>query len=263
MLILLSPAKTLDFDSPIPNLPGTTPRFHRLAQMLVDRLKRLEAAELASLMTMSESLGEKTAAQFSAWKKSAQAKGSRPAIYAYQGDVYAGLKAAQLSTRDLEYASQHVRILSGLYGVLKPLDLIQPYRLEMATPFASDLGHDLYAVWRERITDELDGALNKCSQRAIVNLASNEYSKAVDFRRLRAQVINPSFKEQQGDKLRFLSFYGKQARGLMARYLIEERAEDPEVVNRFRAARYRLNRKASRDNSPVFSRTQPKSKTRA
>lgn len=258
MLILLSPAKTLDFESPIPSIPASSPRFQRHAQVLVDQLRKYTDRDLASLMNMSQALGEKTAAQFSAWKKSPRNKQSRPAIFAYQGDVYAGLEAERFDAEDLEFATQHVRILSGLYGILKPLDLIQPYRLEMATPLETKQGRDLYAFWRELITGELAATLDKQSQRVVVNLASNEYSKSIDFRKLNARVITPSFKEQAGDKLRFLSFFGKQARGMMARYLIEQRAEEATAISKFRKAKYRLNRQASSEDSLVFSRPQEK-----
>ena len=262
MLILLSPAKTLDFASPYPDVSATTPRFHRQANQLVERLQPMSARDLAALMQMSETLGEKTAAQFASWKKSARSQGSRPAIFAYQGDVYAGLHAETLTKDDLAYATQHLRILSGLYGVLQPLDVIQPYRLEMATPLESDRGKDLYEFWGERITSELGKALQAISERVIVNLASTEYTKAIDFRRLDARVITPNFKEQQGDKLRFLSFFGKQARGMMARHLIETRAEDPAAVWQFRADGYRLNKKVSSDDSPIFSRPKPSAPTK-
>jgi cytoplasmic iron level regulating protein YaaA (DUF328/UPF0246 family) len=257
MIILLSPAKTLDFESPSVLSEETKPQFHTDANRLAAKLQGYSAAQLSKLMNISPALGEKVQAYFAAWKRKYDARGTKHAIFAYQGDVYVGLKADQFSRGDLEFAQRHLRILSGLYGLVRPFDLIQPYRLEMGTKLAVDRSNDLYTYWGKRITDAVRKALDDCDERVVVNLASSEYSRVVDMSKLNARVITPSFKEEKGGKYRFLTVFGKQARGVMARYLIQSRIERADDVATFQDDGYRLNKSLSTPDEPVFTRKQP------
>jgi cytoplasmic iron level regulating protein YaaA (DUF328/UPF0246 family) len=256
MIILLSPAKTLDFESPSALDEYTKPTFHADANRLAEQLQSYSTKQLAVLMDISPALAEKVHEYFACWKQKYNAKGTRQAILAYQGDVYVGLKAAEFSKSDLQFAQRRLRIVSGLYGMLKPFDLIQPYRLEMGTRLRVDRARDLYQFWGDRLTLAVKVALEDCPDRVVVNLASHEYHKAIDFRQLNAQVISPQFKEEKDGKYRFLTVFGKQARGVMARYLIQNRAERAADVTEFRLDGYRLNKSLSTDLEPVFTRRQ-------
>jgi cytoplasmic iron level regulating protein YaaA (DUF328/UPF0246 family) len=257
MLILLSPAKTLDFETPLTSPASESPLFAREANRLAAQLAELTAGELAALMQVSPPLAARTAQFYAAWDVRKAAPRARPAWAAYRGDVYAGLAADAWSDDDRAYAQRRLAILSGLYGLVRPLDRIQPYRLEMGTKLHVADGVELAEFWRPRITRALKDLLASQPAPTVVNLASDEYARAVDWQALGARVITPSFKEEKGGKLRFLSVFGKRARGLLARYLIEGRHEDPATIRRFRRDGYRLHTALSTPDAPLFTRPQP------
>lgn len=256
LIVLLSPAKTLDFQPLTESVEATKPTFLREANELIGTLRDYSPAQIKKLMNVSDALAEKTFEQYRSWKKKYNAIGTKPAVFAYQGDVYGGLQAERLSDDDLNFAQERLRILSGLYGMLKPLDLIQPYRLEMGTKVKHDGRKDLYQYWGETLTRRLKRLLNDCPHRVIVNLASAEYSNAIDMKKLNARIITPSFKEEKDGSLRFLSFFGKAARGMMAGYIIRNQVENPEGLKAFDVEGYRWNSEVSKEDQPVFSRPQ-------
>lgn len=253
MLVLISPAKTLDF-SPRTPLVGSKPRFMPRANKLAKQVRELSAAKLARLMSISPKLAETTHGFYAAWKSKYNAAGAKEAIFAFRGDVYLGLEALELSDRDLEFAQDHLRILSGLYGVLRPLDLIQPYRLEMGTQFAGDHGKDLYAYWGDAIAKSLATEMRGQRTPVVVNLASQEYFAAADRPALKARVITPSFRDLHKGEYKVISFFAKKARGMMARHLIESHADSPKELLTFRTAGYRYNAVLSSKEAPVFTR---------
>ena len=258
MLILLSPAKTLDFDEPAPVEETTRPALLPDAQQLAGQLREFPPAQLGRLMGISAKLAALVADQYDQWENAPAASRAKPALFAYRGDVYAGLDADSFTAKNVAFAQDHLRILSGLYGVLRPLDLIQPYRLEMATPLKTRRGKDLYEFWGERITRELEKALTEQQDETIVNLASNEYFKAVDAQALGARVVTPTFKDKKDGKYRFLTFYGKRARGQMARYLIQRQLKRPDSLKKSYAVDgYRFNGELSSEREWVFTRDEP------
>lgn len=253
MLILISPAKTLDF-SPRTPLVGSKPRFMPQANKLAEQVRTLSAAKLAKLMSISPKLAETTHGFYAAWKTKYNAAGAKEAIFAFRGDVYLGLEALELSEGDLEFAQEHLRILSGLYGVLRPLDLIQPYRLEMGTRLGGDHGKDVYAYWGDAIAKSLAKEAREQETPIVVNLASQEYFAVADRPALKARVITPSFRDLHNGAYKVISFFAKKARGMMARHLIETRAESPAELLTFRTAGYRYNAALSTEEAPVFTR---------
>jgi len=253
MLILISPAKTLDLTPQAP-YAGTKPQFLTQANRLAKLAKTLPPAKLAKLMSISPQLAEKTHGYFASWKAKHDAAGAKEAIFAFHGDVYLGLEAWTLSKADLAFAQDHLRILSGLYGVLRPLDLIQPYRLEMSIKLAGDYGKDLYAHWGDTIAKTLTKEAKRQDDATIVNLASQEYFAVADRPELKPRVITPSFREKHQGKFTVISFFAKKARGMMARYLIETHAESPAAIKTFRAGGYRFNADLSTDDEPAFTR---------
>jgi hypothetical protein len=259
MLILISPAKTLDLTPQAP-YAGTKPQFLTQANRLAKLAQTLPPAKLAKLMSISPQLAEKTHGYFANWKAKYDAAGAKEAIFAFRGDVYLGLEAWALSEADLAFAQDHLRILSGLYGVLRPLDLIQPYRLEMSIKLAGDYGKDLYAHWGNTIAQTLTKEAKRHDDATIVNLASQEYFAVADRPALKPRVITPSFREEHQGKFTVLSFFAKKARGMMARHLIESRAESPDALRIFRAEGYRFNAELSTEDQPVFTRNKPPAK---
>ena len=254
MLILLSPAKTLDFDPVDRDLPATKPALHAEAKKLAAVAKELSQSEVAKLMALSENLAQTAHGYLQSWKAKWNAKGAKQAGLAFRGDVYRGLDADTLTDKQMAKAQDRIRILSGLYGVLRPLDLIQPYRLEMGRKLANPRGKDLYAWWGDRVTEALNAELATASDPVVINLASNEYAAVIDFKRLDGELITPAFKERKGDKYRVVSFFAKQARGAMARHLIRSRAVGRKFVEAFQADGYALNPGESKPNQPVFTR---------
>jgi hypothetical protein len=254
MLIVLSPAKTLDFESPIKVNKTTEPDFIPRSAELISTLRTMPPAQIGSLMSISDSLAQLNVARYASWSKKFTADNSRPAMLAFDGDVYEGLDARSLNARQLDWAQKHLRILSGLYGLLRPLDLMQPYRLEMGTRLATKRGKDLYAFWGDQITEALNESLTVAKAQALVNLASEEYFKSVKPAKLDRPVITPVFEEWKGGGYKIVSFFAKRARGLMARYAIEHRLSKPEQLKDFDSEGYAFDAKASNEARWIFRR---------
>jgi uncharacterized protein len=254
MLLLLSPAKKLDYDSPLPTRLASDPLFVERARGLIEVLKQKSVAEVAKLMTLSETLAELNVQRYADWKPEFTRDNARAAVLAFNGDVYEGLQAPTLSEADLQWAQEHVLILSGLYGALRPLDLMQPYRLEMGTKLPNPSGANLYAYWKDTIAPYINERLNADSARVVVNLASDEYFKSVDQKVLNALVIQCVFQDQKADAWKVISFYAKRARGLMARFVIQNRIHEPERLLQFNAEGYTYAPQVSSENMLVFRR---------
>lgn len=227
MLITISPAKTLDFESPLATTQFTQPELLKYSQQLIAECRKLSSSDIASLMKISDKLAGLNAARFGEWQPDFTPDNARQAILAFKGDVYTGMQAAELFTDDdFQFAQQHLRILSGLYGVLRPLDLMQPYRLEMGIKLNNKKGSDLYQFWGNTITETLNNALEAQGDNILVNLASDEYFKSVNPKKLNAEIIKPVFLDEKNGKYKVISFYAKKARGLMSRFIIQERLSD-------------------------------------
>lgn len=254
MLIVLSPAKTLDYDTPSSTDKYTLPDFVEHSAELIDTLKQLSPAQLASLMNISDPLAALNVGRYASWTREFARPAAKQAILAFNGDVYEGLSASTLSKRQLDYAQTHIRILSGLYGVLRPLDLMQAYRLEMGTRLANARGKDLYAFWGSKITEVLNETMRARKSDTLVNLASEEYFKAVKPKLLQAQVITPVFEDWKGGRYKVISFYAKRARGLMARFAAEKGIKQVEKLKAFDAEGYAFDVKASTEKGWVFRR---------
>ena len=254
MLLLISPSKTLDFSPQKKVKTPTSPEFVEEAAELVRRLKKFSKKKLADLMGISEKLAAENFDRFQQWSPEHSRDNSKPCLLAFRGDVYDGLAAEKWKAADLKFAQRHLRILSGLYGVLRPLDAIQPYRLEMGTPLKVGRQKDLYAYWREIVTESIGQALRSARTSTIINLASKEYFSAVDFNELEANVITPAFKEYRDGRYKFLSFFGKKARGLMAGYILENKLKKPEQIKRFDVDGYSFNEELSSEADWVFTR---------
>ncbi|HYD96222.1 MAG TPA: peroxide stress protein YaaA [Noviherbaspirillum sp.] len=254
MLIVLSPAKTLDYDTPLTTDEHTLPDFIDDASELVDILKQRSPADLSALMGISDALAVLNVTRYAEWSRKFTKKNARPAILAFNGDVYEGLAARSLTSRQLGYAQSHLRILSGLYGVLRPLDLMQPYRLEMGTRLANGRGKDLYAFWGARVTETLNKELAAHKRKVLVNLASEEYFKVVKPKQLDAEVVTPVFEDWKGGKYKIISFHAKRARGLMARFAAAKGVTQPEKLKEFDAEGYAYDVRASTAQQWVFRR---------
>ena len=256
MLILLSPAKTLDMESPSKVAQPTQPEFVEESEKLVKTLRRYSTKRLGELMNISDSLADLNRQRFQQWEVAFNECNARPAIEAFRGDVYIGLDADTLGKRDLAYAQKHLRILSGLYGVLRPLDLMQAYRLEMGTQLKTRRGKSLYEYWGDGITEYLNADLQTQKQPLVINLASNEYFKSVRKAQLQGSLVSPVFKDEKNGTYKIISFFAKKARGAMARYLIENRAESQADVLNFDALGYRYADDESSELQPVFLRSE-------
>lgn len=254
MLILLSPAKRLDFSPTERELSATQPALHSEAKKLAAVAKKLSPQELAKLMSLSDKLADTAHGYFSEWKSKWDAKETKQAILAFRGDVYQGFEADTLADKQLEKAQDQIRILSGLYGVLRPLDLIQAYRLEMGRKLKNPRGNDLYEWWGDRVTEMLNQDLQNERKPLVVNLASNEYWAVVNKKLLDAEVVTPVFKDKKGSQYKVISFYAKRARGLMARHLIRSRAAGSKAIESFNQAGYSFNPSLSTSDCPVFTR---------
>lgn len=256
MIFVLSPAKTLDYQTPPTTRSHTEPEFLDQSAQLIALLRRLSPADVAALMDISDPLAALNVARYDAWSLPFTPANAKQAVLAFDGDVYDGLRAPDLRKADLDYAQKHLRILSGLYGLLRPLDLMQPYRLEMGTKLANPRGKDLYAFWGERQTDALNALLARQKNKVLVNLASEEYFKSVKPKRLAGRLLTPVFEEWKGGRYKVVSFFAKKARGLMARYAIVNRIDTPEGLQGFDCEGYAFDRKASNDDTFVFRRRQ-------
>lgn len=254
MLILLSPAKTLDFSTPAPVSEATTPVFMDDATELIELLRGIPAKRLRELMSLSPKLAELNHQRFLEWRPDADEKSTRQALIAFKGDVYRGLRASSFSNADFRYAQKHLRILSGLYGLLRPLDRIQPYRLEMGTRLDNNRGGDLYQFWGGSITEALNGDLKGRRARWVANLASKEYFKAVDAEQLDAELWTPVFEDYRDGKYRVIALFAKKMRGRMASWLIQNRISRPEQMRDFASAGYTWNAQRSDERRLVFSR---------
>lgn len=255
MLILLSPAKSLDYDSPLPaGLPHTQPHFMTEAAQLVEVLRDLAPQDIAALMSLSDKLAALNVARYAAWQPAASADNARQAVLAFNGDVYEGLDARTLDVADLCWAQQHLAILSGLYGVLRPLDWLQPYRLEMGTRLATEKGSNLYQFWGARIAEHLNQWQARQADPVVVHLASQEYFKAVDRTTLRARVVECVFQDGRAGQYKVISFHAKRARGLMARWIIQQRASRVQQLQGFAAEGYAFAADASTAGRLVFRR---------
>ena len=256
MLILLSPAKSLDFETPVSTKNVSTPQFVKRAAELMKVLQRQSATDLSKLMKLSDKLGELNFDRNQQWKSSHTEKNSKPAVYAFQGDVYQGLAVDELKAAEVKRCQKHVRLLSGLYGILRPLDLIQPYRLEMGTKLSTDAGKNLYDYWGDTVSKAIREELTALKSDLIVNLASNEYSKVAKLKTLGADVVSPAFRDWKNGEFKMISFFAKRARGLMTRYLITNKVTKAEGITRFDLDGYSYNEELSSENEPVFTRRQ-------
>jgi uncharacterized protein len=256
MIIVLSPAKSLDYETPAHVRKHTIPDFVDDAAELIGGLRRLSPQQIATLMSISDPLAQLNFQRYADWSPSFDTANAKQAVLAFNGDVYEGFDAKSLSATDLDFAQKHVRVLSGLYGLLRPLDLLQPYRLEMGTRLANSRGKDLYAFWGERITQALNAQLrnNRGAAQVLVNCASHEYFRSVKPKLLDAPVITPVFEDWKGGRYKIISFHAKRARGLIARYAVERRLSAPEQLKDFDAEGYAFDALASNDSTYVFRR---------
>jgi cytoplasmic iron level regulating protein YaaA (DUF328/UPF0246 family) len=258
MLLLLSPAKTLDYETPVPRpvlKRATDPQYLDEAAALIEVLRRQSPGQVAELMDLSDKLAKLNAQRYAAWQPVATPHNSKPAVLAFDGDVYTGLQARTLKTADLTWAQDHLVILSGLYGVLRPLDRLQPYRLEMGTALQTPRGKDLYAWWGDTVAAHLNALQAAETAPVIVNLASIEYARVALRKSLRARVVDCVFEEGQDDgSFKVISFFAKKARGLMARHAVMKRARSVQALKDFNAEGYALDRAASKPDRLVFRR---------
>ncbi len=255
MLIVISPAKTLDFETAPITKVHTQPEFLKESRQLVSQLKELTPAEVSSLMKISDKLGVLNFLRFNEWKTPFTLNNSKQALLAFKGDVYTGINADSFNSRDLKFAQKHLRILSGLYGVLKPLDLIQAYRLEMGSKFKNRKGKDLYEFWESKLTDQINQDLKASKSKYLINLASNEYFKSLQADAINAEIIVPVFKDYKNGKYKIISFYAKKARGLMSAYIIKNRLKNPEDIKAFDVDGYKFCKSASNSTNWVFQRS--------
>jgi cytoplasmic iron level regulating protein YaaA (DUF328/UPF0246 family) len=257
MLTVISPAKTLDFDTPPTTRKATQPQFLQQAGQLVGDARQMSPEDIRDLMGVSENIAALNHQRFMNWGTPFTLDNAKQSLLAFKGDVYTGLEAETLSSSQLAFAQKHLAILSGLYGLLRPLDLMQPYRLEMGLKFANSGGKNLYEFWGDEITRAVQQQLKKSGSKVLVNLASNEYFKAVQPKALDAEVITPVFKDLKGGKYKIISFYAKKARGQMARFIIDNELNEPDGLKKFRTDGYRYNKAESSARELVFTRDQP------
>jgi len=256
MLTVISPAKTLDFETPAITKEFSQPALLDYSSELNQYLRHLSSEDLSKLMTVSANIGDLNADRNQRWETPFTLHNAKQAMFAFKGDVYIGLDANTMSSEDLFFAQGHLRMLSGLYGVLRPLDLMQAYRLEMGTRLATDAGTNLYQFWDTRITDRLNDELAEIEGDTLVNLASNEYFKAVKLQFFKGRVVTPVFKEYHNGTLKIISFYAKKARGLMARYIIDKQINDVDQIKHFDSEGYIYDSSLSNDKEWVFTRQQ-------
>ena len=259
MLTVISPAKTLDFgDHNCPAKP-TTPDFLTDSRALVKQLRTLEPEDIGELMSISEKLSQLNYDRFHSWKTPFTKANAKPALLAFKGDVYTDIESGEYTAEEFAFAQDHLRILSGLYGILRPLDLMQAYRLEMGTKLDTKRGTNLYQFWGTKITTALNDAMAEAKTSTLVNLASNEYFSSIVPEKLEGQVITPVFKDTKNGKQKIISFYAKRARGMMANHIIRKKLTDPKALKRFKSAGYKFDKDQSTDTEFVFTREeQPK-----
>lgn len=256
MLIVISPAKTLDYENVPKTKVFTTPDYLGQSQQLINRLRNFSSLDISDLMKVSAKIADLNFDRYESWKKPFTVKNAKQAILAFKGDVYTGLDAESFKADDFKFAQNHLRVLSGLYGLLRPLDLMQPYRLEMGTKLKTDIGKNLYEFWGSDITEGLNKQLKKIKSNYLINLASNEYFKSVKPKELNAEIITPAFKEFKNGEYKMIGIYAKKARGMLSRYIIQNKLSDPEDIKSFNEDGYRFNKTLSKDNDFVFTRKQ-------
>ncbi len=254
MLIVISPAKTLDFESDASTSIHTEPELIDQSASLIKTLKKMAPQDIAKLMKLSDKLATLNFDRFQNWSKTPKKETVKQALLAFKGDVYTGLEADTFSTEEFRFAQKHLRILSGLYGVLRPLDLMQPYRLEMGTKLEVGKHRSLYEFWGDAITETLNSQLKKIKSKTLINLASNEYFDSVKTDKLNAQIITPIFKDWKSGKYKIISFYAKKARGMMSAYAIRQKITDPEALKGFDVAGYSFDEASSNASQWVFLR---------
>ena len=254
MFFVLSPAKNLNEKDPSPVSSFTLPDLLPEAEILMQELRQLAPQQIAELMHVSDKIALLNAERNAAWHTPFTPENAKQAVFMFNGDVYEGIAADTLKPEQIDYLQQHVRLLSGLYGVLRPLDLMQPYRLEMGTAFANSRGKNLYEFWGDKITDLLNQTLKQADSDVLINLASQEYFKSVNTKKLNARLITPIFKDEKNGKYKIISFYAKRARGLMVRYAAEHGITDPEMLKNFDYEGYSFNEAASNEAEWVFMR---------
>ncbi len=254
MVVLISPAKTFDYQSPLTTQKFTQPELLHKSQELIQLCRQLTATQLSSLMGISNKLADLNALRFSSWQPAFTLDNARQALSAFDGDVYTSMQAKHFHEADFDFSQQHLRILSGLYGLLRPLDLIQPYRLEMGTRLAHARGRDLYSFWGDLLTEKLNHALAESASDTVINLASDEYFNAIKSDKLKAKLFKPVFLDEKEGQYKVISFYAKKARGLMSRYLIQNRLTDVDKLTGFNLEGYSFDAALSRNNELVFKR---------
>ena len=254
MLALISPAKTLDYETALPTDTYTQPRLLQQSQQLIDVCRKLSATEIASLMSVSEKIASLNVERFRDWNADFDFSNARQAMFAFKGDVYTGLDAYDLDDQEINFAQQHLRIFSGLYGLLRPLDLMMPYRLEMGTKLNNTRGHNLYEFWGDIITDQINQDLANIDAKVLINLASDEYYKSVNEKKIQGEIIKPVFLDQKNGKYKVISFYAKKARGLMARYIIKNKLSQVEQLKAFNSDGYYFDTESSSEKELVFKR---------
>ena len=254
MLIIVSPAKTLDYETPVKIKVFTQPEYLDDSEELINRLRQLSSLDISELMKVSIKIADLNFDRYETWSKTFNEENAKQAILAFKGDVYTGLDIESFNSKDFSFAQKHLRILSGLYGLLRPLDLMQPYRLEMGTKLTTDSGKNLYEFWGSIITEGLNTQLKKIQSDYLINLASNEYFKAAKPKELNAQIITPAFKDYKDGKYKVIGFYAKKARGMLSRYIIKHRLTDPEDIKTFNEEGYSFDKSLSQGNLWVFSR---------
>ena len=256
MLMVISPAKTLDYETPPAIALHTQPDYLRQAKQLIARLKKLGPAQVSELMDLSDKLASLNVARYAEWQPLFSPENAKQAVLAFNGDVYDGLSASDFSAAEFTYAQAHLRILSGLYGVLKPLDLMQPYRLEMGTRLATAKARDLYGFWGGTVTKALNELLVQESEPVLVNLASEEYFKVVQPAKVKARIVTPVFEEWKSGQYKIISFFAKKARGMMVRYAVKQQIDDVEALKEFDAEGYAFDPRASKGDTWMFRRKQ-------
>ena len=254
MFFVLSPAKNLNVKDPAPVKEFTQPDLLAEAEILMRQLRELAPQQIAELMHVSDKIALLNAERNAEWHTPFTPDNAKQAVFIFNGDVYEGIAAETLKPEQIQYLQQHVRLLSGLYGILRPLDLMQPYRLEMGTAFANTRGKNLYEFWGDIITDLLNDTLAQAGSDILINLASQEYFKSVNTKKLKARLITPVFKDEKNGKYKIISFYAKRARGLMVRYAAEHNITDPEMLKNFDYEGYSFNAAASNESEWVFMR---------
>lgn len=259
MITVLSPAKTLDYDPQSLTKKHTLPEFLDDSQELIDQLAKMSRPAVAKLMGISDKLAELNASRYKAWETPFTTENAKQSLLAFKGDVYQGFQCDKWKAADFTFAQKHLRILSGLYGLLRPLDLMQPYRLEMGTKLKTKRGRDLYDFWGDSITEALNVAIKSSRSKAFVNLASNEYFSSVNAPELSVPIVTPVFKDEKNGKYKIISFFAKKARGMMANWIIENKVIDPGELSKFKVGGYKFAKKESNESTLTFLRPEAKS----